>query len=121
MVFELFKADLPVDRVRLRLCRVLHVRFVQQILDAEQNLFDRDGRTPVFLVVQQRQADRAARVDVRVEQRRLELTLRRRRWIVVLEVHLQLVEASFPCSLISKKRAQNTQLVEVEFTAKWFE
>jgi hypothetical protein len=39
-------------------------------------LLDGDGRTPVFLLVEQRQADGAGGVDVRVEERRGELDLR---------------------------------------------
>lgn len=91
--------DLPVDSVSLRLGRVLDVGLVQQVLDAEQDLLDGDGRAPVLLLVQQRQTDRPGRVHVRVEQRRLELALGRAGRVVVLEDHPELVQATLPRSL----------------------
>lgn len=51
----------------------LRVRFVQQRLDAQQDLLDRDGWTPALLFVQDGQADGTGRVDVGVEERRDEL------------------------------------------------
>ena len=43
--------------------------FVEKRLNAEQNLLDGDGRLPSFFLVQDRQTDRARRVDVRMEKR----------------------------------------------------
>ena len=43
------------------------VGVVEEILNTEKNLFDRDGRLPVLLLVQNRQTDRARWVDVWVE------------------------------------------------------
>lgn len=43
----------PVDCVGLGLCRVLDVGLVEEVLDAQQDLFDCDGGTPVLLLVQQ--------------------------------------------------------------------
>lgn len=97
------KKNSPIDSVRFRLGGILDVRFVQQILDAEQNLFDRDRRTPVLLFVEQRQTDRSRGVHVRVEQRRFELALWRAGWVVVLEDHSQLVETALPWGLRDKR------------------
>lgn len=55
--------------VRLRLCGRLRVHFVEQHLNAEEDLFDGDGGLPGFFFVENRQADGAGRVDVRVEER----------------------------------------------------
>jgi hypothetical protein len=52
----------------------LWVGLVEERLDAEQNLPDGDGGLPAFLLVQDRQADGAGRVDVWVEERRGEFT-----------------------------------------------
>ncbi|TGZ47410.1 hypothetical protein DBV15_00226, partial [Temnothorax longispinosus] len=82
-----------------RLSRILHVWLVQQVLNTEQDLLDRDGRSPVFLLVQERQADSAGWVNVRMEQRRFEFTFRWARRIVIFEDHTQLVQATLPRSL----------------------
>ena len=55
--------------VRLSLCGRLRVHFVEQHLNAEEDLLDGDGGLPSFLFVEDRQADGARRVDVRVEER----------------------------------------------------
>jgi hypothetical protein len=57
----------PVDCVGLRLGGIFDVWLIQQILNAEQNLFDRDRRTPILLLVQQGQANGARGIHVRVE------------------------------------------------------
>lgn len=46
------------------------VRVVQQILDTEEDLLDRDGRFPGFFFVQDRETDGAGGVHVRVKERR---------------------------------------------------
>ena len=53
--------------VGLGLCRWLGVRVVQEILDAEQELLNSDGRSPTFLLIQDWQANCSGRVDIRVE------------------------------------------------------
>lgn len=100
--FLVLQSILAVDCVRLGLCRVLDVGFVEQILDAEQDLFDGDRRAPVLVLVEQRQANGARWIHVRVEQRRLEFALGRTRRVVVLEDHAQLVQTTFPWSLCGK-------------------
>lgn len=88
----------PVNCVSFCLSWILDIRLIQQVLNAQENLFDCDCRTPVFFLIQKRQADSARRIDVRMEQRRLELALGRARRVVVLEDHAQVVQASFPWS-----------------------
>ena len=53
--------------VRLGLGGRLRVGVVEQVLDAQEDLLDRDGRLPRLLLVQDRKADGAGRVDVWVE------------------------------------------------------
>lgn len=48
----------------------LGVGVVEQVLDAQKNLLDRDGRLPGLFLVENRQADGARGVDVGMEQRR---------------------------------------------------
>jgi hypothetical protein len=58
--------------VRLSLCGRVWVYFVEQHLDAEEDLLDGDGGLPGFLFIEDREADGAGWVDVRVEERRRE-------------------------------------------------
>lgn len=51
----------------------LRVWVVQQVLHAQQDLLDGNGGLPPLLLVQDRETDRAGRVDVGVEERRDEL------------------------------------------------
>lgn len=60
--------------VRVYLCRIAEIGRIEPFLDAEQDLFDRDGWFPRLLLVQDREADRAARIAVGVKKRRRELT-----------------------------------------------
>ena len=53
-------------------------------MDAQEHLLDRDRRPPALLLIQYREADRARGVDVRVEERRHELALRRLAGVVLL-------------------------------------
>ena len=92
----IFGAVLAIAGVGLGLGRVLDVGVVQEILDAEEDLLDRDGRPPILLLVQEGQADRARGVDVRVEQWWHELHLGRGGRVVILEDHLALVESAVP-------------------------
>jgi len=87
---------LAVAGVGFGLGGVLDVRVVQQILNSEQDLLNCDGWPPVFLLVQQRQANGSGRVNVGVEKWRHELDLGRSARIVVLEDHLTLIETSLP-------------------------
>ena len=50
----------------------LGVRVVEKVLHAEGNLLHGDGRLPTLVLVQDRKADSARGVDVRVEQGRRE-------------------------------------------------
>jgi hypothetical protein len=59
---------LLVQIIRVCLRRALGVDFVQQHLNAQQDLFDRDGGLPALFFVQDGQADGAAGVDVGVEE-----------------------------------------------------
>lgn len=110
------------------------VGIVQKVLDAKQNLLDGDGGLPSLLLVQNRQADGATGVDVRVEQRGREfacrwvsrgcsgrstgvssrLTLRRLGRVLLRENQRQLVKTALPESLFL---AGNTTLpfLEVEY------
>ena len=84
------------DAVSLSLRRVSGVRLRQQVLNAQQNLLNRNSRSPVLLLVQNAQANRPRRVNIRVEQRRVKLAFRRRRRVVVFKSHLQAVVAASP-------------------------
>ena len=64
------------ELVGLCLRGTVRVRSVKEVLNADEHLFDRDGGPPVLLFVQNTQAYCAGRVDIRVEKRRLKLTLR---------------------------------------------
>uniref|UniRef100_A0A6B0TV42 Putative ubiquitin-conjugating enzyme e2 n=1 Tax=Ixodes ricinus TaxID=34613 RepID=A0A6B0TV42_IXORI len=57
--FLVLQGVLTVDCVRLSLRGIFDVGFVEQVLDSEQDLFDGDGRSPVLLLVQQREAHRS--------------------------------------------------------------
>lgn len=59
-----------VERVGVRLRRRVEIRIVQQILDAAEDLLDRDRGLPSLLLVQDRQANGARWVDIGVEKRR---------------------------------------------------
>lgn len=50
----------------------LGVWVVEKVLHAEGDLLHGDGRLPTLVLVQDRKADSARRIDVRVEQRRRE-------------------------------------------------
>ena len=62
------RAILLIKIIRIRLRRTLGIDFIQQHLNPQQNLLDRDGGFPAFLFVEDRQADCAAGVDVWVEE-----------------------------------------------------
>jgi len=89
---------LAVGGVSLCLSRVLDVGIVEEILDADQELFDGDGRPPILVLVQETQADGSGWINVGVEQRRAELDLGRGGWEVLFENHVAFVEAAFPRS-----------------------
>lgn len=72
-----FVSVLLIQIVRVGLGGRVRVGVVEQILDAQQDLLDSDGGPPGLLLVQDRQANGAARVDVGVKQRRLELACER--------------------------------------------
>ena len=74
----LVRLDILLEEViRLRLGGRLRVRVVEEVLDAEQDLLDRDGGLPALVLVQYAEADGAGGVDVRVEERRDELACTR--------------------------------------------
>lgn len=54
--------------VSLGLCGRLGIGVVEKVLDTERNLLHRDGRLPTLLLVENRQADGARWVYIRVEQ-----------------------------------------------------
>lgn len=97
-------AHSPVDCVGLGLGRILDVGLVEQVLDAEQDLFDCDRGAPVLLLVQQRQADGAGGIHVGMEQWRLELAFGRACGVVVFEDHPQFIQAALPRCLKGGKR-----------------
>jgi hypothetical protein len=61
--------------VGLRLCGTVGVRVVQQVLDPNQDLFKSNCGTPTLLFVQNGQADRSRRIDIRMKEGRGELAL----------------------------------------------
>lgn len=89
--FLIFQSVLTVDGVRLGLGGIFDVWLVQQVLDAEQDLFDGDGWAPVLFFVQQRQANRARWIHVRMEQGWLEFAFWWTGRVVVFEDHTQFV------------------------------
>lgn len=84
------------DGVCLGLCRVLDIGIVEQLLDAHQDLLDRDGGAPVLLIIEEGEAHRAGGVDVGVKQRGLKLALGGRGGVVILEDHAQPVQTTVP-------------------------
>ena len=87
---------LAIAGVGLGLGRILDVGVVEQVLDAEKQLFDGDGRPPILLLVQEREADRTRRIYIGVEKRWRKLHFGRSRGVVVLEDHLAPVHAPVP-------------------------
>ena len=67
--------------VGLGLCRWLGVWVIQEILDAKQELLNSDGRSPTLFLIQNWQANRSGRVDIRVEKCRREFA-----WTVLVLV-----------------------------------
>lgn len=67
--------------VGLGLCRWLGVGVIQEILDAKQELLNSDGRSPTLFLIQNWQANRSGRVDIRVEKCRREFA-----WTVLVLV-----------------------------------
>mmetsp|Transcript_34846 Transcript_34846/g.93046 ORF Transcript_34846/g.93046 Transcript_34846/m.93046 type:complete len:208 (-) Transcript_34846:4-627(-) len=97
------------ETVWFLLGRRRRVGVVQEILDAEQNLPDGDGRLPIFILIQDAQAHRSRRVDVGVEERVLphghELALRWLARVVLRELHGQSVGGALPWTLRSPRDA----------------
>ena len=93
-----FGPVLAVACVRLRLSRVFDVGIIEKVLDAEEQLLDRDRGPPILLLVEQREADCSRGVYVGVEQRGDKLHLRRSRGEIVLEDDLTFVETALPGS-----------------------
>lgn len=69
-----------VERVGLR--GRLWIRLVEQRLDAEQDLLERNGGLPALLFVEDREADGARGVDVRVEEGGCEFALWGLGWVL---------------------------------------
>lgn len=66
---------IPLEEVvRLGLRGRLGVGIVEQILYAQKDLLDGNGRFPGLVFVEDRKADGAGGVDIRMEQRRNEFT-----------------------------------------------
>lgn len=61
--------------IRIRLRGTLRIHLIEQHLDADQNLLDRDRGPPPLLFVENGEADGPRRVDVGVEERRDEFAL----------------------------------------------
>jgi hypothetical protein len=61
--------------ISFSLCRIGRVGLVQQILDANKNLFHCNCRSPSTIFVEDRQADSSRGVDIRVEETRGKFTL----------------------------------------------
>lgn len=78
----IFRSVLLKQVVRLSLRGRVGIRIVQEILYAQCDLLDGDGRLPALLFVQDGQADGAGRVDVGMEQRWGEFALWRLRGIL---------------------------------------
>lgn len=58
--------------VCIRLRWRIGIWVIEKILDAQQDLLDRDCRLPAFLLVQNRQTDGAGRIDIGMEEWRNE-------------------------------------------------
>lgn len=106
----------PENRVSFSLSWIFNVRFVEKILDSEQDLLDSNGRSPIFLLVEERQTDCSRWIHVGMEQRWLELTFRWCGWIIFLEEHPQFVQSTFPRSLsvqviLEEKRKVSTHVL----------
>jgi hypothetical protein len=77
-LFDILLAVVLVESQWLLLGRTLNIGLIlQQLLDAEQDLFDGDVRLPVLLLIQDGEADCPRRVDVGMREDRLENTFRR--------------------------------------------
>lgn len=87
---------LTVNCVSLCLCWVLNVRLIQQLLDTQQDLFDGDGRPPIFVLLQDRQTHSAWWVDIWVEYWWFKLAFGWWGRIVIFEQHSEFIESSLP-------------------------
>ena len=65
----------------------MRVGIVEQVLDAQQDLLDRDGRLPAFVLVQDAEADCTRGKHVGVKKRWRELAFRWFAWVFFGEDH----------------------------------
>lgn len=84
------------QRIRVRLRWALRIRLVEEALNAEENVFDCNRRLPSLVLVEDAQADRAAGVDVRMEECRGEFAFRRLGRVLVREGDCELEEPPVP-------------------------
>ena len=83
---------------------IVWVWIVEQVLNAQQDLLDRDSRFPTLIFVEDGKTDGARGEDVRVEERRGELALGWFGGVFFREDHAEFVQSAFPWCLFRAKR-----------------
>ena len=84
------------EEIGIGLSRTLLVGIIHEVLDAHQQLRNGERWTPVFIFVEDAEADRATRVDVGMEQNRRAFAFG---WLVreiLRELHHQLIDSTLP-------------------------
>jgi len=89
---------LAISGVCFCLCGILDVGVVEEVLNANQELLDGNGRSPILILVQQTQTHCARGVHVGVKQRWTELDFGWSGGEVFLENHVAFIKAAFPRS-----------------------
>lgn len=82
--------------VRLSLRGGLGVGVVEEVLDSQEDLLDGDGRLPGFVFIEDREANSAGWVDIRMKQGRDEFALGWLRGILIRESHGEFEQAALP-------------------------
>ena len=94
---------LGVSHVRIGLGRTFLVRVAHQVLNAEQNLGDRQGGPPIFVLVQDGEAHCPRWVYVRMEEYRHELAFRRLVWVVLRKFEDQTEHTALPLGFVGSE------------------
>lgn len=85
----------------------MRVRIVEQILNPQQDLLDRNRGFPALIFVQDTKTNRTGGKDVGMEERRSELALGWLAGVFFRKDHAKLVHTAFPWCLSARKEAES--------------
>jgi len=114
LIFDLAIVCCPIlheQLIRFPLRRGVGVGVIEQVLYAEQHLLDGNSRSPILVLVEDAETYRTRRVNVRVKERRHELTLRRLRWVLFREIEHHFEHAARPQSSCIHHKSLNRDCV----------